>query len=479
MSTFGSLPISAGLLPVRHGNLLDFPQDPIACMRSLHAEFGDLAVLEDQGQRIAFVFSPEYNRQVLSDPNTYLSQFFAVRGGRRSAQRRVTSGLLSMNGAEHRESRRVMMDVFTKRVLPQYHETITEITDDLMQDWQVGQQHDLNTEMVHFMLRMTSALLFGVNDAQYSVELGKKIDAWVRQNHEVGMGALVSSPEFSDRYDQLLSMADDLEDSIKQMFQKHRTANTEKRSDVLSLMFQAQASEQQLSDEKLVGHATLTFAAAHLTTAHTFSWTLFLLAQHPEVMQKLADELENNTTGDHPSFDELKSLSYLEAVIKESMRVMPASSYSQRISAMQTQLGPLTLPAGTPVIFSQFITHHREDLFKNPDEFRPERWASISPGAYEYLPFGAGPRMCIGASLAMVELRTVLAVILKRFHFQAVANSEVNGRVISTMLGPTSSIDAVLHSADVVPDAVPVYGSIHDLVKMPASTKPIAIRRAA
>ena len=327
MSSFGSLPLASGRLPIRFGNLLDFPADPIACMRSLHAEFGDLAVLEDQGQRIAFVFSPEYNRQVLSDSTAYLSQFFAVRGGRRSAQRRVTSGLLSMNGAEHRESRRVMMDVFTKRVLPQYHETIVELTDELMQDWQVGQQHDLNTEMVHFMLRMTSALLFGVNDAKYSVELGNKIDQWVRQNHEVGMGALVSAPEFSDRYDQLLAMADDLEDSIKEMFQKHRSAGPEKRSDVLSLMFQAQASEHQLSDEKLVGHATLTFAAAHLTTAHTFSWTLFLLAQHPEVMQKLAEELATKTNGDHPSFDELKSLTYLEWVIKESMRILPASSY--------------------------------------------------------------------------------------------------------------------------------------------------------
>ena len=136
-------------------------------------------------------------------------------------------------------------------------------------------------------------------------------------------------------------------------------------------MFQAQASEHQLSDEKLVGHATLTFAAANLTTAHTFSWTLFLLAQHPEVMQKLAEELATKTNGDHPSFDELKSLTYLEWVIKESMRILPASSYSQRITANQTQLGPLTLPAGTPVIFSQFITHHRADLFPDPHVFRP------------------------------------------------------------------------------------------------------------
>ena len=382
MGSPDALPLSAGRLPIRHGNLMDFPEDPIACMRSLHAEFGDVAVLEDQGQRIAFVFSPELNREVLADSNTYHSRFFAIRGGRRSAQRRVTSGLLSMNGAEHRESRRVMMDVFTRRVLPQYHSTISNLTEGLMADWEVGQTHDLNTEMVHFMVRMTNALLFGIDDAEYSIELGIKIDKWVRQNHEVGMGALVASEQYTEQYEKLLNMADDLEVSIQEMLSRHRQNNSaSQRPDVLSLMFKAQASEQQLSDDKLVGHATLTFAAAHLTTAHTFSWTLFLLAQHPEVMDRLAEELSSGTS-DSTTYDELKGCSYLDWVIKESMRVLPASSYSQRVCAESAKLGPLNLPAGTPVIFSQFMTHHRGDIFEDPHVFRPERWENCSPSAY-------------------------------------------------------------------------------------------------
>jgi cytochrome P450 len=480
MSYPESLPLSSGVLPVKNGNLLEFPEDPIACMRKLHCEFGDMAVLEDQGQRIAFVFSPEFNREVLSNSNTYHSQFFAIRGSRRSAQRTVTSGLLSMNGTEHRDSRRVMMDVFTRRILPEYHDTITSLTEELMADWQVGQQHDLNTEMVHFMLRMTSALLFGIDDAQYSVELGSKIDSWVRKNHEVGMGALVSAPQFTDMYDELLTMADDLQASIQEMFFRHRENHSEgQRSDVLSLMFKAQGSEQQLDDNKLVGHATLTFAAAHLTTAHTFSWTLFLLAQHPEVMNRLSRELAERTTGSQPTFEELQNCTYLEWVIKESMRVLPASSYSQRITTEQTQLGPVSLPQGTPVIFSQFMTHHRADLFEDPDAFRPERWEHSKPSAYEYLPFGAGPRMCIGAPLAMLELRTALAVIAKRFHFQVQADSVVNGQVISTMLGPTSSVEATLLPVTQSSRTVPVNGSIHDLVQLPAAAQPQTLRRAA
>jgi len=223
----------------------------------------------------------------------------------------------------------------------------------------------------------------------------------------------------------------------------------------------------------------LTFAAAHLTTAHTLSWTLFLLAQHPEVMNRLAQELAAGTTGRHPTFAELESLTYLDWVIRESMRVLPASSYSQRVCAEAARLGPLSLSAGTPVIFSQYMTHHRPDLFESPDEFQPERWSEISPSAYEYLPFGAGPRMCIGAPLAMVELRTALAVMLKQFHFQMVPNTVVDGQIISTMLGPTTSVNAHLLNVSQSPQTVPVAGTVHSLMQMPASARPTTYQRAA
>ncbi|MFN9972562.1 MAG: cytochrome P450, partial [Phycisphaerae bacterium] len=123
---------------------------------------------------------------------------------------------------------------------------------------------------------------------------------------------------------------------------------------------------------------------------------LFLLAQHPNVMRKLQQELSQGIASDLPTAQEIERLPYLDAVIRESMRVMPASSYSQRIVASPVVLGGLNLTPGTVVIFSQYITHHRSDLYENPDQFIPERWETITPSPYEYLPFGAGPRMCIG-----------------------------------------------------------------------------------
>jgi cytochrome P450 len=465
-------------MPITQGSLLQFSDDPIGCMKRLHNEQGDLAVLADGDQRLVFVFSPELNRIVLSDTQTFESRFFAVRGSRKSAQRRVTSGLLSQNGAEHRDGRRMMKDVFAKKMLPTYHETICHLSSELTESWIPGATCDLNSEMVQFMLRMTSALLFGLDDASFAIRLGRLIDRWVHRNHEIGMGALVSDPRFATGYDDLLTQAEELEQTVREMFALHR-AGSHNQTNILSLLFQAQEAEQSPTDDPLIGHATLLFAAAHLTTAHTFSWTLFLLAQHPEVLAKLQQELETNVQNDIPKLEELESLPYLDYVIRESMRVLPASSYSQRIAVIPTSIGPVRINPGTPVIFSQYITHHRKDLYTDPDRFIPERWQSLSPSAYAYLPFGAGPRMCIGAPLAMAEIRTALTVMLKRFSFQIQPLQAIDGHVISTMLGPTSPIRATLLPAGTVPETVPVPGSIHNLVELPAAARPAAIPRVA
>ncbi len=465
-------------VPVTHGSLLQFSDDPIACMKRLHRAHGDLAVMQEGDQRLVFVFSPELNREVLSDTQTFESRFFAVRGNRKSAQRRVTSGLLSQNGVEHRDGRRMMKEVFAKTFLPAYHSTICRLSTEMADHWTPGADCDLNSEMVQFMLKMTSALLFGLDDADFALRLGRLIDLWVHRNHEIGMGALVSSPQFAEGYDDLLTQAEELEQSVREMFARQRGSQPD-NINVLSLLFQAQQSQQHLSDEQLTGHATLLFAAAHLTTAHTFSWTLFLLSQHPHVLQRLQQELSDNVAGQIPAPDELERLPYLDCVIKESMRVLPASSYSQRIAVQPAALGPVRMNPGTPIIFSQYITHHRGDLYPDPDRFIPERWQTITPSAYAYLPFGAGPRMCIGATMAMMEIRTALTIILKRFNFQILALSSVNGHVISTMLGPTTPIRATVLPATSLPTCVPVTGSIHNLVELPAAAMPVALPKAA
>lgn len=473
-----ALPLNAAAspLPITRGNLLDFPDDPIACMRRLQGRHGNVAAMEQDQSRIYFVFGPEYNHQVLSNAQTFHSRFFAVRGPRDSAQRRLTSGLLSMNGEEHKRNRRMVMEAFLKKAIQGYLPTIRQFTDDLLDDWQPGEERDVSREMTEFMLRVTSTMLFGMDDPEFAYQIGRMIDQWVQLNHEMGMGVFVSDPGITARYDELLSFAQKLEADIAAMIQQRREAQ-DGGHNVLSMILQAHDEHGRLTDAQLVGQAALIFGAAHLTTAHSLTWTLFLLAQHPSAMQRAHAELKTQLDGGFPSVDQIDRLAYFEQVVKESMRVLPASAYSQRVASEPTQLGPFQLICGSGVIFSQFITHHLPELFPEPEAFLPGRWEHISPSPYAYLPFGAGPRMCLGGPLALMILKTVLPTILQRFKLTMVPGADVTGKVVSTMLSPTGPIWMRLDRQDGRFAAQPVTGNIESLVEL--RELPRAGRRAA
>src|SRR3954451_20768210 len=145
--------------PITRGSLLSFPRDPLACMRQLHATHGPVAALEDAGRRLAFVFSPAYVQEVLTDVATYHSQFFAIRGSRNSAQRRVTGNILSQNGEEHKRFRRLVMGPLQKKCFEAYHGVLAQLAQDLVAGWRPGETRNLFREMTRHMLRVTSVLL--------------------------------------------------------------------------------------------------------------------------------------------------------------------------------------------------------------------------------------------------------------------------------------------------------------------------------
>ena len=432
--------------------------------------------MEEDGQRIYFVFSPEYNHQVLSDGETFHSRFFALRGPRNSPQRRLTGGLLSMNGEQHKRNRRLVMDAFTKKAIYGYLPTVEALLDDLLADWRPGQERDINRDMTEFMLRLTSSILFGVDDPEVAYRIGRMIDHWVHLNHELGMGAFVSNQEIARRYEGLLEYSKELEAEMRGMIQLRRQ-KLDAGQDVLSALIRAHDGEDRISDEELVGQVALTFGAAHLTTAHTLTWTLFLLAEHPSIMSQLHTELSQQLHGAFPTAEQVDRLPLVERVLKESMRVLPASAYLQRVTSRPTQLGPFSLSTGSAIIFSQFMTQHLPHLYPEPEAFRPERWLSISPSPYAYFPFGAGPRMCIGGPLAMVILKAVLPTILKRFKVTAVPYSEVSAKIISTMLAPTSSVMLRVDEQDGRFESQPVVGNIHSMVELREDAQ--RVRRAA
>src|SRR5262249_27524662 len=148
-------------LPVTQGRLLDFSDDPFACMRRLQELHGNIAALEEEGQRLIFVFGPHYTQQVLSDSKTFHSRFFALRGPKNSPQRRLTCGLLTMNGEEHKRHRRMVFEPFQKKSIEKYRDALAYLVTKMVAEWQPGQLRNIFRDMTQYMLRVTGSILFG------------------------------------------------------------------------------------------------------------------------------------------------------------------------------------------------------------------------------------------------------------------------------------------------------------------------------
>jgi cytochrome P450 len=188
------------------------------------------------------------------------------------------------------------------------------------------------------------------------------------------------------------------------------------RSDLVAALAEAGESPARIRDTVL-----MTMLAAHHTTGVAISWTLYQLARHPDVAERVADELDR-VLGDRaaPEYGDLKELTYLDMVLREAMRLYPPGPYGARETTEDLELGEYTVPAGTTIFYPFWAVHMNPDYWPDPQVFDPERFtaeASANRPRLAYIPFGLGPRSCEGAALAMVEAELVLAILLKRFQF--------------------------------------------------------------
>jgi cytochrome P450 len=181
--------------------------------------------------------------------------------------------------------------------------------------------------------------------------------------------------------------------------------------DVFSLLLQARDEDgNQLSDEELRDQVVSLVLAGHETTANSLAWTFERLVRFPAAHDRLRELVRS---GDDAAE------AYVEATIHEGMRVRPVIPMVVRMVKRPWRLGDYVVPPNTPVAVSIVALHHREDVYPEPDRFRPERFLDSKPGTYTWIPFGGGIRRCLGASLAMAEQRVVLAEIARRTEMSA------------------------------------------------------------
>ena len=218
-------------------------------------------------------------------------------------------------------------------------------------------------------------------------------------------------------FHELMKNADEMERIVRGVIARKKEAGLTGH-DILSIMIQMHEEDpERLSESELIGHTTTMFRGGYNPSGMALYWTIFLLSQHPEKLLKVIEELNRVVKEDVPTEQEVASLPYLEGALKEAMRLFPAGTWTGRLAMQDFSLASHSFSKGTWVMMSPYITHRIPEVFPEPYTFQPERWLSIHPSAYEFMPFSAGPRYCIGTSLAMMQLKIALAMLFKKYRF--------------------------------------------------------------
>lgn len=438
--------------------------DPIGCITKIHREIGPLAEVSCFGKPFVFALGPEFNRQILGDPATFHVIPITLLGPEQSAQRRIGTGLVTINDDLHKRHRRLVLPQFRGKAIEMHCDAIVSTTAQMLDGWRCGEGRDVLPDMTRLTVRIAGSTLFSLDDPYLARTTAELINRWFHANASP-LARLLRRDVWGTPYHRLLGLAQRIERQIVKLIE-HRRASAAEGHDVLSILLRAHDEDgEMLTDEEVIGETTVLFAAAHETTSKVLTWTLFLLAQHPSIAVDLVDELQGVLRGHPLTVEHLGRLPLLDRVVKESMRILPPVPFNFRKTTRPVQLGGKDVPEGRTVLFSHYVTHHMPELYAEPETFQPDRWLTINPSQYEYLPFSAGPRMCIGAGFATMAIKVALAMILYRHRLTVVPNARID-RSVDITLSPRYGMPMTIGAQDREFARVPVLGNIHEMVDL-------------
>ncbi len=319
--------------------------------------------------------------------------------------------VLTLDEPEHMRQRKLLLPPFHGDRMKLYGEVIADAARREIARWPVGEPFAVQQSMQTITLEVIMRAVFGVRDDRDRLEeiaapLRDLLDS-MADNRRLFTLQVASSKRngwlspWRRFRESLLHPADDvLLDEIR----AHRAASDlGERDDILSLLLTARDEDGQgLTDSELRDELMTLLLAGHETTATALSWTLERLVRHPDALGRLTEELRAGEGDD-----------YLDAVIKETLRLRPVVPAVARYLTEPTELGGRVLPAGVHITPSIYLTHRNPDIYPEPNRFRPERFLERPAGTYEWIPFGGGTRRCLGATFALFEMRIVLSEILR------------------------------------------------------------------
>ncbi|MGH2847512.1 MAG: cytochrome P450 [Thermoleophilaceae bacterium] len=343
--------------------------------------------------------------------------------------------LLTLDEGRHMSQRKLLLPPFHGEAVRRYAEAMAAAAADEVARWPVGRELALRPRMQAITLEVILRAVFGVRE-------GERMDRFRARMPRLG--------EFSSLLDWLPFMQRDLggitpaarfrralaevDELIYAEIAERRAldpAEAGERDDVMTMLLGARHENgAAMTDVELRDELMTLLTAGHETTATGLSWAFERLLRNPHVLARLVEALDDDE--------------YVDAVVKETLRVRPVVTDVARMLKRDIELGGWRLPAGTLVLPAIAAVHMRPDLYPEPDRFRPERWLDGAPESYAWIPFGGGVRRCIGASFAQVEMRVVLREVLRRVRLRAPSLRPERGQVRSVTVVPARGCRVVV-----------------------------------
>jgi cytochrome P450 len=433
------------------GSLRRVQRDPLELLREGFRDYGDIVRYRFANTRAILLAHPDHIRHVLHDNHrNYDKQNvdYAM------LRRLLGNGLLTSEGAFWLRQRRLIAPMFHRQRVAGFCNLMVNRTLEMLARWEelalTGEPVDVAAEMAQLTLKIVANALFSADVSDDAAAIGAALTEVNRQLGEFSLFDMfwMIPTARKRRFRAAVSALDQVVGKI--VDERRRSAH--RNQDLLSMLLEALDEEtnkgmtpRQVRDEVL----TL-LLAGHETTANALTWTWYLLARNPEAAEKLHDEVARVLGRRAPDGLDLAQLPYTRMVVEESMRLYPPAWAISRNAIGDDEIGGYRIRRKTNLIICSFVTHRHPAFWEEPERFDPERFSparSEGRPAFAYLPFGGGPRICIGNGFAMTEAQLVVATVAQRYRLRLARGHRVELHPLVT-LRPRHGMRMTVHRTD-------------------------------
>jgi cytochrome P450 len=425
------------------GVLPQLRSDPIRVFLDAADRYGDFVHLKAGPYHGYLLSNPDDIKHVLQDNyrNYHKSPLYErLKDG-------VGEGLLTSEDSFWLRQRRLAQPAFHRQRVAAMAEAMVDSTEQMLERWEGVVKRRETVDLVQEMMHLTQRIIVRT---MFSTELGPAAEVvnrtWPIINQRIGETFWSTKLETrlplpaNRRFDRALR---DLERVVYQMIDDRRRSGHDKQ-DLLSMLLSASDEEtgERMTDRQLRDEVMTMLLAGHETTSLALSWTCFLLWQHPDVARRVVHEADRVLGGGRPTFADIEQLAVTRMVLQESLRLYPPAWGFSRLALAEDQIGGYRVPARSIVFLIPFVVHRRPRLWPDPERFDPDRFTPdrvAERPRFAYLPFGGGPRQCIGNQFAMVEAQLILATVMRRYRIELEPGQHVSPEPLIT-LRPKSGI---------------------------------------